>query len=88
MHMNLLKTRVEAEIEIRMIDAYVALIGEKVGNKIIYILTFMSWFPWTSKIIKQKFKDLINLDLFLTAHLQKNQSRKTRRMWALASAKP
>jgi hypothetical protein len=45
MHMNLLKTCVEAEIEIRMIDAYVALIGEKVGNKIIYILTFMSWFP-------------------------------------------
>ena len=31
--MNLLKTCVQAEIEIRMIDAYVALIGEKAEKK-------------------------------------------------------
>jgi hypothetical protein len=43
--MNLLKTCVQAEIEIRTIDAYVALIGEKAEKNIIYILTFMSWFP-------------------------------------------
>jgi hypothetical protein len=57
---------VPAEVEIRMIDAtYIALIGEKAEkNMWLYILYFASRSPWTSNMVKQGLKNLINLGSF------------------------
>ena len=52
MHINVLKTSDQAEIEIRMIEAtYIVLIGKKQEKKTChYMLSFSSWPPtWSNK---------------------------------------
>ena len=61
-HMNFLKTSVQAEIEIRMINTtYIALIGKKRKK---HVIIFASRSPQASNMVKQRLKNLINLDSF------------------------